>query len=316
MLLKKFLGSVFLCLHLLAVVVVYIDFVCIEYLPTAIEGDFVSQMILVLFHFVGAFQVTAIFQLVTSSPGSVPRYWGFYSGDTEQKKKRYCLMCHVFKPDRTHHCSVCNVCVLQMDHHCPWINNCVGFHNRKLFMLLLFYSLLNVYLVSYALFPKAYLAYLRLQQNSSLTLQADLLTLGVESFVFALSIVLVRFSRFHLGLVLKNATTIEMLDPRTAGCYDLGTARNWRQVFGNNPWMWFLPVYGKSGKPAGDGVTWTSLPVVSGLNTPRSIVVPVSQASHLSKNGQNTDTDTVQQRMTPSNLRTPDMSMIALVNAT
>jgi hypothetical protein len=57
--------------------------------------------------------------------------WGFHLGDNENKRRRYCLMCNVFKPERCHHCSACNRCVLNMDHHCPWINNCVGFWNRK-----------------------------------------------------------------------------------------------------------------------------------------------------------------------------------------
>ena len=49
------------------------------------------------------------------------------------KKRRYCLMCNVFKPERCHHCSACNRCVLNMDHHCPWINNCVGLNNHVFF---------------------------------------------------------------------------------------------------------------------------------------------------------------------------------------
>lgn len=220
-------------------------------------------------------------------------------------------MCHVFKPDRTHHCSVCNVCVLQMDHHCPWINNCVGFQNRKCFMLLLFYSLLNVYLVSYALFPKCYAAYSRLQLDSPETFHRDILTLGVEVFVFALSFVLMKFTRFHVNLVFINSSTIEQLDTRTAGNYDLGWKQNWRQVFGNNPWLWFFPWNGKSGKPAGDGVTWACFPDASRATTPRNIALSQGQSS----NRGNTESDTRRQNVTPSSMRTPDMSMIALVNS-
>jgi palmitoyltransferase ZDHHC2/15/20 len=66
--------------------------------------------------------------------------------DTSQdKKRRYCLVCHKFKPERCHHCSNCNHCVLNMDHHCPWVNNCIGFLNRKFFILLLFYGILWFY---------------------------------------------------------------------------------------------------------------------------------------------------------------------------
>lgn len=29
------------------------------------------------------------------------------------------------------------------------------------------------------------------------------------------------------------------------------------QVFGRNPWLWFVPFTGRSGKPVGDGVVWS-----------------------------------------------------------
>ena len=31
-------------------------------------------------------------------------------------------------------------------------------------------------------------------------------------------------------------------------------------IFGKNPWLWFLPVFCKSGKPIGDGVVWPQKP--------------------------------------------------------
>ncbi|CAE7754319.1 PAT14 [Symbiodinium sp. CCMP2456] len=55
---------------------------------------------------------------VMTDPGVVPPNWGFYMGD-ETKRRRYCKMCNVWKPDRTHHCSICNRCILNMD----WLGN-------------------------------------------------------------------------------------------------------------------------------------------------------------------------------------------------
>ena len=36
--------------------------------------------------------------------------------------------------------------------------------------------------------------------------------------------------------------------------YDLGWRKNVESVFGRNPWLWLLPLYGAG--PVGDGVTW------------------------------------------------------------
>ena len=93
---------------------------------------------------------------MTTDPGQVPVFWGFHLGDPENKRRRYCLMCNIFKPERCHHCSACNRCVLNMDHHCPWINNCIGFWNRKFFILLLIYVFIITYFNSgeVTTFPK------------------------------------------------------------------------------------------------------------------------------------------------------------------
>jgi palmitoyltransferase len=82
--------------------------------------------------------------VLVTDPGQVPLHWGFYLDAPEHKKRRYCLICHIFKPERCHHCSTCNRCVLNMDHHCPWINNCVGFKNRKFFILTLTYVQITI----------------------------------------------------------------------------------------------------------------------------------------------------------------------------
>lgn len=89
----------------------------------------------------------SFFTTVFTDPGQVPLYWGFYLDAPEHKNRRFCLICHIFKPERCHHCSACNRCVLNMDHHCPWIVNCVGFYNRKFFILTLSYALIVITLI-------------------------------------------------------------------------------------------------------------------------------------------------------------------------
>lgn len=55
---------------------------------------------------------------------------------------RFCAVCHLYKPDGSHHCRLCHCCVLNMDHHCHFLNNCVGRRNYKFFFLCIFYSML------------------------------------------------------------------------------------------------------------------------------------------------------------------------------
>ena len=54
-----------------------------------------------------------------------------------------------------------------------------------------------------------------------------------------------------------NETTIEGHSPE----FQVGLRRNWMQVMGKDPLLWFLPVWG--GGPDGDGIHWPS-PLVSG----------------------------------------------------
>lgn len=77
-------------------------------------------------------------------PGKVSASWISIQDDQVTSKRRYCFICHLFKPDRCHHCTTCKRCVLCMDHHCPWINNCIGAKNKKIFILMLLYINLTV----------------------------------------------------------------------------------------------------------------------------------------------------------------------------
>lgn len=199
-----------------------------------------------------------------TDPGIVPPLWGFYMGDSENKRRRYCLMCHVFKPERCHHCSACNRCVLNMDHHCrniysAWINNCVGFYNRKFFILLLVYVLLSSYQACIALFFPVKREIEALLQSQHMGDFQDFLLFGAFGLNFLLTVMISLFFKFHFRLILTNSTTIENMDKKSGpkDTYSKGTTNNWLQVFGKNKWLWVLPMTGVSGKPIGDGVIWT-----------------------------------------------------------
>ena len=153
---------------------------------------------------------------VCSDPGSVPLYWGFFLEDPEHKKRRYCLLCHIFKPERCHHCSACNRCVLNMDHHCPWINNCVGFYNRKFFMLMLIYV---VFLTSTLAVGSLFAAYNIIGQfisNKLVTIDYVYDSIFLVAFIINCIVIVMLgiFCKVHVNFVLTNTTTIEDLDKK------------------------------------------------------------------------------------------------------
>ena len=204
----------------------------------------------------------ALFLTSNTNPGKTPIYWGFHIGDEEFKKKRYCLICQVFKPERTHHCSICNICILNMDHHCPWVDNCIGFYNKKFFIQLLFYFLLTslCFCITYIPF--------------SIDIIKEIIETygkGEFKFIFKYFLIIINniillgftildfnFFKFHIKLISSNLTTIETLDKDLMENkkYDMGFVQNFKQVFGENKLLWFLPINLPNGYPNGDGLTW------------------------------------------------------------
>jgi palmitoyltransferase len=151
---------------------------------------------------------------MNTHPGEIPLYWGFYIGDEDYKRKRYCLICNAFKPERSHHCSVCNICVLNMDHHCPWVDNCIGFYNRKYFMQLLFYLCVLTHYVNFTEFYEIY-TILKLIYKGTMTydnIARAAMVLFAYAIILTLSVLITLFFKFHIGLIMKNSTTIESLD--------------------------------------------------------------------------------------------------------
>lgn len=166
---------------------------------------------------------------------------------------RFCEKCKVVKPDRTHHCSVCGECVLKMDHHCPWINNCVCFTNYKFFVLFLGYAL--IYCIYICLTSLPY--FIAFWKGDLQGMGFHILFLFFVAIMFGVS--LMSLFGYHCYLVLENRTTLEAFRPpsfRGVGAdkygFHLGRFRNFKEVFGDDPKQWFLPV----STSLGDGITF------------------------------------------------------------
>jgi hypothetical protein len=194
----------------------YFYFIYFTWLPIAERHNF-AWIVIFIYHFLMIVMVWSLYATNAADPGQVPLYWGFYFGDSDVKRRRYCLMCNVFKPERCHHCSICNRCVLNMDHHCPWINNCIGFFNRKYFIQMLFYLvtilMFTILINSKFIFDILYsVAFNRVSIKNDLT--HSLLTLFIYTADLVMMVVLILFMKFHIMLILQNKTTIETIDKK------------------------------------------------------------------------------------------------------
>ena len=148
---KKIHGEFFVTVAVILLLFEAYLFIFLTIPPTSFNNIIIDFFYVLIF-----LMVFWSYVIVIKTPaGSIPLYWGFYIGDDDEKRKRYCLICNAFKPERSKHCSICNTCVLNMDHHCPWVNNCIGFFNRKYFMQFIFY--LEILFIYHFIFSSFYL---------------------------------------------------------------------------------------------------------------------------------------------------------------
>uniref|UniRef100_A0A915JGP2 Palmitoyltransferase n=1 Tax=Romanomermis culicivorax TaxID=13658 RepID=A0A915JGP2_ROMCU len=172
---------------------------------------------------------------------------------------RFCDECEAIKPDRAHHCSICGSCLLKMDHHCPWVNNCVHWNNYKYFVLFLGYAVLFCTYVFSTVLPYCILVWSRMYDddddfNFIEKRRLHILFLVFASALFAVSVGVIFF--YHLFLTFKNRTTMEScyhpifkFGAKKNG-FDMGFAKNYKQVFGPLSLFAFLPV----ATTPGDGI--------------------------------------------------------------
>lgn len=169
---------------------------------------------------------------------------------------RKCKKCGKIKPDRSHHCSRCNRCILKMDHHCPFLANCIGFSNYKFFILFLFYTVVFGFITIAA---GGYHIYANVGEGSNHNYKhLDYYIIAATAFALVALLLFIPFLWMHIRLIFRNLTTIEHLEKRTryANPFGLRFSGNFVEVFGNNPLLWFLPVWSSKG----DGLMFTTLP--------------------------------------------------------
>ncbi|CAD2088948.1 palmitoyltransferase DHHC7, putative [Plasmodium vinckei lentum] len=217
-----------------------------------------------IFHFfLLMFLINYILSIVTP-PGYIPNTeeWVFKDfGENnsnniddyliEKKKtgeRRFCKWCCKYKPDRAHHCRICKTCILKMDHHCPWIYNCIGYNNHKYFMLSLIYCSITTIFISLTMLNSVIEA---INHNETPFNDLFLLLFG-ETLNSFLALIVTCFLFFHLWLTFKNMTTIEFCEKRTnyhnqsySKFYNKGLYKNLKEVFGESPLLWLLPINNK-----------------------------------------------------------------------
>ena len=253
--------------------------------------------------------VFSYWKAILSSPGTTPRKFYLTREDRDEyensdnpqeildsmarnlpivtksimRATRFCDKCFAIKPDRSHHCSACGSCILRMDHHCPWINNCVGFKNYKYFVLFLFYSIL--YTMYCAFTSLKYFIQFWSGHHMKVSVSLHVLFLFFVAAMFCLS--LWSLFGFHLFLVSKNRTTLESFRaPLFAhgadkNGFNIGFSNNIYQIFGNQRWKWFLPIFSTPGNGVSFPMAVTQEPESQGLLATDDHVLHVAEETDI-----------------------------------
>ncbi|EAS03868.4 DHHC zinc finger protein (macronuclear) [Tetrahymena thermophila SB210] len=215
--LKKLQGNLFVVLIICIICFIYfcnVKLVWIDRRPS----NFWTYLYLIIFNVFSFMLAWSLIVTMFTDPGRVPQNWGYFLDDHEHKKRRYCLICHIFKPERCHHCSACNRCVLNMDHHCPWLGNCIGFKNRKFFILLLFYVNVTTWLAMFGMIGEIFNIMVSIKQklggDDTITISwfSDFLIVASFGLDITAMVIIGIFFKFHLDLIFMNTTTLENLD--------------------------------------------------------------------------------------------------------
>eukprot|EP00656_Telonema_subtile_P037222 TRINITY_DN4138_c0_g1_i4.p1 TRINITY_DN4138_c0_g1~~TRINITY_DN4138_c0_g1_i4.p1 ORF type:complete len:344 (+),score=56.48 TRINITY_DN4138_c0_g1_i4:340-1371(+) len=223
-----------------------------SYVPMVLfRGGYTARVIIEIsvFHMLWIPMMVSWVQCVLVNPGTMDRSWELYLSSV-LKAPQTCMKSGLLKPPRSHFCAVSERLVLNMDHFCPWISNTVGFHNRKFFLLFLFYTTLTCGFTAAAFAVR--IAFCYSDDNSDQEcMKAWLIVVCVKDLVLA--VLLGNFGMFHWQMACKNETSVELgLNAKLE--YDVGKEENLRQVFGEQRQYWAIPLYFNG--PSFDGIEW------------------------------------------------------------
>ena len=173
-------------------------------------------------------------------------------------KENYCSICKIYKINKIHHCSKCNVCIDEMDHHCQWICNCVGKKNKKYFILLLFYGFIGSLIGFITIFNQFLYVVMnkeKINEKEKNNLINDLNVIKISAyyslpfFGFSFSGLSMIFcyiflcNQMYTIYVGMNFIDIKKCKAQKIKCnFNKNFWNNFKNVFGNNVLMWFLPI--------------------------------------------------------------------------
>ena len=141
-----------------------------------------------------------------------------------------CKVCHLPKPERTHHCSKCDRCYFRFDHHCPIIGKCVALYNFKGFILMPIYGGILCILLAIELFVQHLTFY------------------AIIPLPFA--IYFIYFSLCYCPQICMNLTTLERLTLRVENPFGSNRCSNYNEFF--DGLLFFLPT-----RPRISGFHWS-----------------------------------------------------------
>lgn len=248
----------------------YVIVLCVYHVKNPLERG----LYLGFFHPIFVMFMVSYWKAILSTPGYVPSQFYLSSQDLENynssgnpqdvlnelvkelpvitrsdnNEVRFCKICTIIKPDRSHHCSECKRCILKMDHHCPWINNCVGWKNYKLFLLFLWYTILYTMFIVFTSFQYFINFWTSYGQGIQVLILFCMAAVFLISCLFLLG--------YHIWFCVKNRTTLEYYRPPifqngpNENGFNIGGWSNIYEVFGKKKSKWLLPVF----SALGDGI--------------------------------------------------------------